>query len=270
LDNTVIPIGFGTVVKAMVELQHITHDVSRYYWGGINQSFNDPLAFRRRLSNWLQNLPEPLTFANIILPMHLRIHLEYNSVLVSLIQVQRSSTPVLTSESSTNVTEWDHNEIQRPYIHIETLIRLYYVHHNLEVFDPYLVVLLFMLGNNIIEMLNKPVTLADDVELYRSTLILCARGLHAQGRNSYVSTMVYLMLCDRMGTSDEALLKTYIQTEPGHDQDSVTKYNQSNWPVPIIRINEDPRTVLLGNLVKAYETLSLDGDSPSAQDSAPG
>ncbi|EWY79761.1 hypothetical protein FOYG_17051 [Fusarium oxysporum NRRL 32931] len=177
--------------------------------------------------------------------------------------------PIASSDPPTGFTKRDYDEIGRPYVHIETLIRLYYLHHNLEVFDPYFVIHLLMLGNYVIEMLNKPAVPADDADLYRSTLILCARGLHAQGKNSYIATMVYLMLRDRMETRDNALLKTYIHDELGYDQDSITKYNQSNYPVPIIKINEDPRTVLLGNLVKAYETLSLDGDSPSAQGSTP-
>ncbi|KAF4455709.1 Zn2Cys6 transcriptional regulator [Fusarium austroafricanum] len=247
LDDTVITTGFGHVIKAMVELQQIAHDISRHYWGGFNRSPNNPSAFRRRLDDWFFSLPEPLTFSNIILPMHLRIHLEYHSLLVSLTQVQRNSRPIASSE-----TEADYDEIGRSYVHIETLIRLYYLHHNLEIFDPYLVIHLLMLGNYVIEMLNKPATPADNAELYR-----------------YIATMACLMLRDRMETRDNALLKTYIHDELDYDQDSMTKYNQSNYPVPIIKINEDPRTVLLGNLVKAYETLSLDGDSPSAQGSTP-
>jgi hypothetical protein len=269
LNDTVISIGFGLVAKAMVELQQIMHDVSRHYWGGLDLPTLDPSTFRQRLDDWFRSLPEPLTFNNIILPMHLRIHLEYYSIFVSLIQVQRTHVSASSSETPTDLTERDHDEIGRAYICIESLIRLYYLHHNLEIFDPYLIILLFMLGNHIVEMLNKPGVPADDRELYRSTLILCARGLHAQGSNSYIATMVYLMLRDRMETCDHALLKTYIHDELGYDQDSITKYNQSNYPVPIIKINEDPRTVLLGKLVKAYETLSLDGTSPSAQGSTP-
>lgn len=269
LDSTTIAIGFGPVIKAMVELQQITHDVSRHYWGGFDRSPNDLSAFRRRLDDWFCSLPEPLTSTNIILPMHLRIHLEYYSILVNLIQVQKSSTSISSSVPPTGSTGRGYDEIGRVYVHIETLIRLYYVHHNLEIFDPYLIILLFMLGSHVIEMLNEPAAPADDAELYRSTLILCARGLHAQGKNSYIATMVYMTLRDRMEMRDSSLLKTYIHDELGYNQDSITKYNQSNYPVPIIKINEDARTVLLVNLVKAYETLSLDGDSPSTQGSTP-
>jgi hypothetical protein len=152
---------------------------------------------------------------------------------------------------------------------METLIRLYYAHHNVEIFDPYLMTFLLMLGNHVIEKLRQPATSAHDAELYRSTLILCARGLHAQGKNAYVATMLYLMLRDSMETRDSALLQNYIHNEQGSNQDYITMYNQSNYPVPIIKINEDPRTVLLVDLVKAYETLSLDRDSPSTRSSTP-
>lgn len=65
-----------------------------------------------------------------------------------------------------------------------------------------------MLANQsyVIEMLNKPHAAADDEELYWPTLVLCARGLHAQGKNSYVATMVYLMLCDCIKTRETSLI----------------------------------------------------------------
>ncbi|KAH7183625.1 uncharacterized protein B0J16DRAFT_346031 [Fusarium flagelliforme] len=255
LDNNIVSIGFGPAMKAMIDLQHIAHDVSRYYWSGYSPPAKDPSPFRHQLNDWLRSLPETLTFSNIILPMHLRIHLEYYSILLSLIQVQRDTMPVPSSAPPPNQ---DDGEIGRQYVRIETLIRLYYMHHNLEVFDPYLVVNLLMLGNQVVDILNVATLQADDTELYRSTLVLCARGLCAQGKNSYVSTMVYLMLRNRMKTCDHALLETYVHDEPSGDQQSIIGYNRSNYPVPIIRIDEDPRTVLLGNLVKSYEVLSVD------------
>ena len=255
LDNTVLSIGFGPSMKAMVDLQYIAHNVSRYYWSGYSQPAKDPSPFRHQLDGWVRSLPEPLTFNNIISPMHLRIHLEYYSILVSLIQVQRDASPVPSAEPSSNQ---DDGEIGRQYIRIETLIRLYYMHHNLEMFDPYLVVNLLMLGNYVVNILDTTTLQADDIELRRSTLILCARGLCAQGNNSYISTMVYLMLRNRMKTRDHALLETYVHDEPSADQESIVDYNRSNYPVPIIKIDEDPRTVLLGKLVKGYEALSVD------------
>ena len=255
LDNTIVFIGFGPSMKAMVDLQHIAHNVSRYYWSGTSQPANDPSPFRLQLDAWVRGLPEPLTFSNVILPMHFRIHLEYYSILVSLIQVQRDTMPIPSSEPHSNQND---GEIGRQYVRIETLIRLYYMHHNLEIFDPYLVVNLLMLGNYVVDILDATTLQVDDIELHRSTLILCARGLCAQGNNSYISTMVYLMLRNRMKTRDHALLETYVHDEPSTDQESITEYNRSNYPVPIIKINEDPRTVLLGKLVNGYEALSVD------------
>ncbi|KAF5659827.1 C6 transcription [Fusarium heterosporum] len=185
---------------------------------------------------------------------------------MGLTQVQ-SSTAAESLEFPVDSAE--RGELEYPHVHIETLIRLYYVHHNLEIFDPYLIVSLLTIGNHVIDMISNPTTPVDDAEVYRSTLVLCARGLYAQGKNSYVATVVYLMLLDHVERRENVLLKTYIHDELGHDQDSIRKYNQSNYPVPIIKINENPRTVLLGNLVKAYETLLIDGDSPASQVSTP-
>lgn len=266
LDSTALPIGFGPAMNAMVKLQHIAHDVSNYYWGGTSRSHNDPAIFRYRLDDWFLSLPERLSVDNIILPMHLRIHLDYHSIRVSVIQVQ-GTIPESSSGPTPGLSKRDHDEIGRSYVHIETLIRLYYVHHSLEIFDPYLIVLLLMLGNHAIEMLKEPSTQADDAELYRSTLILCAQGLYVQGKNCYISTIVYLMLRNSMEPHDNDLLKTYIHDETNDDQDSIVQYNQSNYVVPIIKIDEDPRTALLGDLIKVYETLSLDGDTTSTQGS---
>jgi len=152
----------------------------------------------------------------------------------------------------------DDGEIGRQYVRIETLIRLYYTHHNLEIFDPYLIVNLFMLGNHVVDILDTATLQADDTDFYRSTLVLCARGLYAQGKNSYISTMVYLMLRNHMKTLDHGLLETYVHDEPSADQESIVGYNRPKYPVPIIKIDEDPRTVLLGKLVKSCEGLSVD------------
>ncbi|KAM5526595.1 C6 transcription factor [Fusarium oxysporum f. sp. phaseoli] len=267
LQSNIIPIGFGSYMKAWVKLHRITHDVARHYWGVTNGPFNDPLILRRRLDEWFHGLPERLSVENIILPMHLRIHLEYQCIRVELMRAETSSMPIPHSKPTSNLTQRDNDEVRRSYVHIETLIRLYYVHHNLEIFDPFMVILLVMLGNHVVEVLKDPTTIEDDAQLYRSTLILCARGLHAQGKSIYVGTMLYLMLSNAMEMHDKTLLKTYIHDDMSHDEDSLAQYNQSDFPVPIIKINEDRRTALLGDLVKAYETLSLDEDTASTQSS---
>ena len=58
---------------------------------------------------------------------------------------------------------------------------------------------------------------------------------------------------------------TYVKEHESGDPDLIAQYHQPQYPVPIIKINEDPRTAHLAKLVKRYEELSLKPVSASSQ-----
>lgn len=144
--------------------------------------------------------------------------------------------------------------------HKETLLRTYYLRHNFETFDP-------MLVNFIIERLgacmaalntNDTVTLRrhlPDQETLRSTLILCVTGLRSQAKNYHVCNLAYLGIQSQMRPEDLQLLLTYIKPPSAEDMPPLDPDSVTNWPLPIISMNENPSKAALNNMVKGYEDL---------------
>ncbi|KAM0542279.1 hypothetical protein ACHAPJ_012887 [Fusarium lateritium] len=261
LSDTPLPTHFGHVVKATMDLRSLMHEIASALFKEKKLDDNpSPEAvdgFRSKLDNWFNQLPEVLNSKNLIFPMHLRIHLEYYSTLIALVQFQ-GNPPELPSGAIDRVT------VIRAHNNIETLVRLYHQRHDYQAYDSFLVLSLLLVGNRTIDSLESDPS-PRDIEHYRATLVACAKGLHDQGKHSYMPALVYHMLRNRMRHQDKDLLLTYVKEHESGDPDLIAQYNQSQYPVPIIKINEDPRTAHLAKLVKRYEELSLKPVSASSQ-----
>ena len=119
---------------------------------------------------------------------------------------------------------------------------------------------LILLGHATLENLQKDTT-PEHVEAYRSTLILCLMRLHLQGFSCYISHVAYWVLRNRTKEQDKNLLLTYVKEDPNEDQDQVIQHTQSAWVMPIINVNDGPKTAILNNVLKEYQKLSLDSAS---------
>lgn len=177
-------------------------------------------------------------------------------------------------------------------IRLETLIRMYYLRHSFDTCDTLIVYFLVLLGNMTVEALSTtapaalPPTDPDqsppssstasqpssstsssppaETDL-RSTLVLCAAGLRAQGQNYQLANLAHRAWRNSLAfrPAEKALLELYAAARGGADDAEdrlMLEYAQAQWPLPIIRIDEDPRTVTLEVLVKEYEGLGVDGD----------
>ena len=153
---------------------------------------------------------------------------------------------------------------------LETLIRLYYLRHSFELYDPRLMHWLVLLGNMAIGNINtiqeQDATAQTTIKSLRSTVILCVKGLHSQGQNYHMALLLRRALINRMRPEDQSLLKTYLSVPKAEDGKALmTEYVQVQYVVPIIKINEDPKTANLQNLVEAYENMSLSSSSESSE-----
>ena len=79
------------------------------------------------------------------------------------------------------------------YIILKTLARLCYLRHGHDIFNIFLTLFLFILGNNALGKLAKECD-PHTTEEYRAMLVFYARGLHKQGQYIYMTRMVYLVL----------------------------------------------------------------------------
>ncbi|KAI9155693.1 hypothetical protein HJFPF1_08282 [Paramyrothecium foliicola] len=109
------------------------------------------------------------------------------------------------------------------------------------------------------------VAMAHDLELFQSSSDK-AMSKKTQRTSAFTTWCLLLgILC----TVSTTAYRLCLLKHPNLLYPLSMKYNQSSYPVPMIKINEDTRTLLLGNLVKAQETLSLDEDNASTQGSTP-
>ncbi|KAF1923885.1 uncharacterized protein M421DRAFT_404860 [Didymella exigua CBS 183.55] len=229
-------------------------------------------VFCSKLNTWFETLPEHLNSSRVVFPKDIGTHLEYLSVITDLLLPGVSEDMeynALTRESPTGAS------IESPAMKVlnanrskETLLRSYFLRHSFDNFDPMLVnFIIERLGASIADLgADHPAALHQRLpvkEILRSTLILCATGLRAQARNYCVCNLAYYGLQSQMRPEDLQLLLTYAKPPeetdmPPSDHDAVT-----SWPLPIIRMSEDPKKSALSKMVKDYHASKGGTDSRS-------
>ncbi|KAI1393371.1 uncharacterized protein F4822DRAFT_9754 [Hypoxylon trugodes] len=275
MSQTLYPVNLGCLIKANFEIRKLMNDMGSEMFEEDRPPRVTPekiLECKSRLDNWFVNLPEPLMPTKIVLPDHIKLHIEYYGHIISLVRLLvQSGTPL-------DLT-WQ-NIITHAEVRLETLLRLYYLRHSFESYDPLLMHWLMFLGDTILlkidggdvhtitgSMLDpRPI----DMESLRSTLILCAKGLYEQGRNYHIAVLVYRLIRDRMRANDLDLVRTHILSSPtsaasgDDDPPLMTQYVQAQWvaPVTLPEGNPDTRKRTLEYLVREYEKLSLDQSTP--------
>lgn len=149
---------------------------------------------------------------------------------------------------------------------LETLLRIYYLRHGFESYDSMLLVHLVHLGNVALTRLAKiernqsyAKDSEDTVERLRSTLILCLKGLYDQSKNFFLSGVVLGVMKNRLSDENRNLVGQFI-TMTDHDADPEPADQSqtiiSDYVIPVVNLNEDPRVGRLGNMVQEFGRLS--------------
>lgn len=136
-------------------------------------------------------------------------------------------------------------------IKLETLVRLYYVHHGFDSHDVFMMQFLMFLGfMHIRSIATSPAGELNDA--YRSTIYLVAKGLRTQGQNYYLAEVIYRMMRDAMSSSDQKFLGTILDVSVDDDvrKSLISRHTRSALPIDIFSINEDPEKQRLSNLIK--------------------
>lgn len=152
-------------------------------------------------------------------------------------------------------------------IRTETLMRLYYLRHSFQTYDPFMCYSLALLGNFTLEILSTTNdTTPKTKQALLSTLVLCAIGLSTQSIHYPLAALVNLALTTRTTPEHLQFLNTFIApgtTKP--DYNKIVRSSRCRWPLPIIHINEDPENARLQRLIKDYDQLTLDASSSEAE-----
>ena len=289
LDQEVYSMGFGHSMKALSELRAIMNDICVVSFGqsaGPRKiTWEHALHFRARLQAWYDALPDSLSSSKLLFPAHLKLQYvqgerwtqfvstniarscEYHSTLIMLFSSQLSTTSRPTTPLTSNQEDMAHNIVTLSMIQLESLLRIYYLRHSFESYDSLLVVFLAHLSQETLARLtrlDRPSTDSsnDDVEALRSTLVLCLKGLHDQGKNFHVSGLVFHILKDRLSAEDQSLVDQYVMPKDGEADCVVGDRSQrvvSDYVVPTVHLHEDPWAARLSNIVQRSENMSLEG-----------
>jgi hypothetical protein len=124
---------------------------------------------------------------------------------------------------------------------LETLIRLYYLRHGFEAYDPAMILFVSLLGWSALREYRK-MTLEPDhqphLEAVLSTLVLCAKFMRDQGSNHFLPEVVFHLFRSSMPSKNEArLLQEISETDEQASRVSLMVQEvRSEWPVGIFSL----------------------------------
>ena len=156
---------------------------------------------------------------------------------------------------------------------LQTLLHMFYHRHGFETYYIFLLPILVQLGFDSIERLRTPEAQQEHfppiMKATRATLILCAKGLRDQGRNFFLSELVFRILQDKMNPVDVKLLKDWARIK-GEDkrEKSMLEHVHSEYSVNVKSISSDPTDRRLNRLLQSMGELKLPNDTaePTPQD----
>jgi hypothetical protein len=158
----------------------------------------------------------------------------------------------------------------RAIMRLETVIRLYYLRHSFSFSDSFLIYYLSVLARSTLETMgagsDKPLLDPQQIKTLRSTVLLCMKGMNEQGQNNYISEVVYRILKSNLSEQDLDALQANVNLfEWSEDDMFVAKQCRSQWPMPGVKVYDNPRAAgldkKLDRLVKNYENMTLEDDS---------
>jgi hypothetical protein len=147
---------------------------------------------------------------------------------------------------------------------LESILRLYFLRHSFEAYDPMLALFLVHLANltlPVLEQLEQGSTTVptENSEALLSTLILCYKGLHDQSKTSYVAGLILAVMKKRVGPDIRSAVVRHISfEEPGSPDSEVSEDSTFEHPPPILSdlvlpgasLSEDPKRWKLVNMAE--------------------
>ncbi|KAF7532797.1 hypothetical protein G7054_g7627 [Neopestalotiopsis clavispora] len=262
-----LPTYLGHTMKALATFRIIQNDLgARIYCENPPShrlKLEDALHFKSRFDNWFSVLGDCLSPTKIVFPIQLKIHMEYYTNIISLLQPFESKAVFSSKESVNRLHETLQPTISTSRIAFETVLRIYYMRHSFESFDSALAYFLPFMFNmalkNLAQNLDTPVTASDTEEAHRSTLVLSAKGLQSHGRIHVLSRLIYQGLRGIMRPQDLDILHAYRMIDDKDEVDlEAASMAQAEFPVPHLHIGGNPDATRVKHLIQLYQQLDYD------------
>ncbi|PWO19553.1 EPT1, sn-1,2-diacylglycerol ethanolamine- and cholinephosphotransferase, partial [Pyrenophora tritici-repentis] len=245
LADHLTPIHLGQTFLALNKLRYIMNDIAGKALpekdGHDEIDIQQADRYHGMFMQWFNELPEPLQPHNIAMPTHLLLHMQFHNLITMTFQ------PFLKHEKSLNAFNNTDTFQQKARFSpkrlfaaskasLQTLLHMFYHRHGFEAYYIFLLQVLVQLGFDALERLRtleaQQTHFPAVMKATRATLILCAKGLRDQGRNFFLSELIFRILRDEMNPVDVKLLKdwTRIKDEEQREQ-SMMEHVDSEYPV---------------------------------------
>ncbi|KAM0322081.1 hypothetical protein ACHAQA_009710 [Verticillium albo-atrum] len=240
--QTLMPVRFGETFVVFSQLRTIMAQIAdfaaRKRARGGKLTAGDAAGFRTRLVAWFNSLPSFVSSEYVVLPAHLKIHMQYHNVMIALYDS-------LADQSNDSATSAYRDICTHSRQCLDVLLRLYYLRHGFESWNDSLPTwILFLAQLCVRDLAQADDPLADEATI--STLMLCAKGLQDQGRSLYIARVFFQIVRREMPRAVMEVLDRHVTDMQEDHSNTGTGANhlRASWPVKTISISEEPDHLL--------------------------
>lgn len=198
--------------------------------------------------------------------------MQYHHILISIfepfVDVTLSDLKISSNDNTVAMDVTPQEVVTNSNACLETILRLYYLRHGFESYDPMVTQYVMLVGFSSLKSLSRSDISPATRDSKLSTVILCAKAFREQANNFYLAEAVFYILRDLMEPNDVRALRDSTKIEEEKERKKlVAGYIKSDWAIDIVNVAQDPEEHRLVNLIQATESLtveeSVDTDSSS-------
>lgn len=254
---------FYSIAQFRVILNEIANQSFGHSGSRKGLSLEETYKYSLRLEEWFQNLAEPLSAKNVVLPSQLKLHMHYYIVIINIF----GAHAVATAERFIfHTSKTPRQIISEALACLQTVTYIYYYRHGFKTYDPAMLQFLTFLSFRSLAEL-KSCENPNISRTLRSTLLLSAKGLQEQGRNYYLGEVMSRIIRDEAACFDPTLVVHSADTEDEEEDTAVILQRiHSQWPVGSISIADDPDKQRIENLINNIADMDLEEDTELSEE----
>lgn len=207
--------------------------------------------------------------------------MQYHTILIAIFEpfvaVESSNLEISLNDYAIVIDSTPQEIVSNSRACLETIFRLYYLRHGFTSLGLIVCQFLMLVGFNSLKDLSRVDLSPSTRDSKLSTVILCAKGFMDQARSYYLAEAAFHMFRDAMDPIHVKVLIDSTKLEEEEERKKLlAQHVQSDWPVNVCSIAQDPEDHRLGNLVHATESLTMkesddaDDTDNSSSPSTPG